>query len=1405
MPFILTKKDKEEQIKICINGIKLIQVYLNKLTETTIMQSKFGQIIMQYKKEFDNFNSIFDLFNAGDENISNRNIHFDYITKCELPSDNIIENVPLNKKGKNNKYYDEEQNYIEEMKMEEYNPETLELDKYESYENKKGSNSNKNENNAKIINKKINSINLSEEERKYITMEGILDNFKIQKDKENENDENKKILLKNDLTDFQEEVFEIKDISKLIGDLKNVSATKFLRDIMNIVKNDKDYAIIRDINKISELKKKFNILEDIYINNTEFYTYYSKSSLRLQSIISNIIRQRILIFNEKEILPQIISNSYLDILVDISATMSEDQRIASLLISTGLSLSFVKYGVKIRISVFAERDNVWVLTDDFSSDNIKQQLLRLRDALSFKARIISFPADALKKLKNEFEAKYNNKYCQILISNLISSQIVDKNLNWNNLGQRIIVFGLKSAFEDEFQKENPDLYKQLLKVPTSDQNQIIQEFFETSEIIVQLDKLNEPYSKLINAVLDNLLDKNEEKEDFNIRKILLNHYSENKKDNNIEKLKAFIDSNLKEQKYFSQNMPFSMMNLSKFKLNSIPQNVNIPSLSELEKLSSKNIYNKNYSLNEIINYILNLLTPLFRQIMPSNIASGKIPCTSGGSLSIQGIKKWICSGFTYTYIFEKQGGKNKKKYNLSYVIDLSQSSLLLCNYSHCIATILLLLIAPSTIEDNDDIFIDVIINTINGVKIVDFNSKCTIFQNIFKISEIINIIKEEINYTCCPGSCIYTAYKLLLERREDKKIFLITDGFVSDKNEIKLVLNLIENCENEGIELVTIGVGAFPNGIKEVYPNCCYAPSIRNLQNALFSCFFYSKESYTNTFDSNLIVVEFNEETKQKLTDILNENPKDKTLEDSITNEDIDGYLNMIYNENSDNSAALDGLEKKIKNPEEEPYRDVFNDCKILVVILYLGNNEHDQKISTEIFEKNAGQSLKKKKFKYDIVYSYGEAIKKLSIVENNNCPYSELWLFCSRGDGSLPEKAEDKDSNKITVFLEMVADFNKKGGALFLFSDNYPYVLETNLLLKEYIQFEDGQKINFEMKGSYNNEIEANRFIFEEGTKGIKNGFFTHEHFLKCPGKATRRLSLRIGLHTFSEGITLSYAEKIDNSKDYSPFVPFAYLTDPDYKRPFILYYDPKVETHQGPIVVHGGFTSAFYDFEQTGTGRLVISIACWLIRREEYTWNLRKGIVNSIEGIPIPKNKNIKFDKWIKVGKGNMFSILILDVSGSMRSYYNKLFNLANEIIKKQKNNRENEGVIILFASYAKTIVNGKYRLLNVDDDIRNASVGTGTNFYNAFTEAEKHIKNITKFMNKRILFLTDGKADSSQLQPICDRMIKENFQINIVGFGSGYYFEELKKFATPGCFKTSENFEEIEEICQNIFAAE
>ena len=231
-----------------------------------------------------------------------------------------------------------------------------------------------------------------------------------------------------------------------------------------------------------------------------------------------------------------------------------------------------------------------------------------------------------------------------------------------------------------------------------------------------------------------------------------------------------------------------------------------------------------------------------------------------------------------------------------------------------------------------------------------------------------------------------------------------------------------------------------------------------------------------------------------------------------------------------------------------------------------------------------------------------------------------------------------------------------------------------------------------------------------------------------------------------------------------------------------------PKVETKRGPIVLHGGFTSAFYDFQEDGTGRLVISIACWLIRKEELAMNIAEGIEKAIPPIPIPENKNIIFDKWIK---GSMFSILILDVSGSMSHYYKRLFDITNEIIQKQMENEENEGVVILFGDYAKAVINGKYRLLEYDKDIIDLpAIGRATNFFKAFTEAEKYIYNQNRFENDEDYF--GNKISNS---------IFKSLHGNKTSISS---FEHLKEFASENCFFTCNNFKEVE-IKMKVVCAE
>ena len=485
------------------------------------------------------------------------------------------------------------------------------------YENKKGFNFSIEERKEdKDRYKIINEIQeLSSAQKKSIILEGFSEEVNKRKNISNY----KQKVLKYDFTDYKQdskqEFFDIKDIRKLYED-KNITTTIILKDIIKILKEkNQKYSLIRDISEIKDSIIEYDNFKNI--SNSYFCNIYSEGSCLLQNIISNLIRMKILIYNEKEILPKTLVNSFLDILVDISQMMSEKQRIVALLLCIGLSIPFSRYGVKIRISVFGERDSVWLLSKEFSSENITQQLFGLRDALACLKRIQSFPADALRKLKHSFLLKnYDCKYSQILISNLISSQVVDKKIDWNELGQRIIIFGLKSNFDENFIKKKRHLYDNILKVSSSNKSQIHQEFFDSDDIISIKYKDDSKIKNLINVIIGDLLSDNEDKSEIEPKiKIYDNSYNQNQNNNNLELLKEIINENINEENYFSQNKSFSTMNISsKFINNDIPKINNFPNILELEKLSSKDFDKNDNSMEEIILYVRTLLTPLFRKI-----------------------------------------------------------------------------------------------------------------------------------------------------------------------------------------------------------------------------------------------------------------------------------------------------------------------------------------------------------------------------------------------------------------------------------------------------------------------------------------------------------------------------------------------------------------------------------------------------------------------------------------------------------------------------------------------------------------------------------------------------------------------------------------------------------------------
>lgn len=332
----------------------------------------------------------------------------------------------------------------------------------------------------------------------------------------------------------------------------------------------------------------------------------------------------------------------------------------------------------------------------------------------------------------------------------------------------------------------------------------------------------------------------------------------------------------------------------------------------------------------------------------------------------------------------------------------------------------------------------------------------------------------------------------------------------------------------------------------------------------------------------------------------------------------------------------------------EDPYNDnAFNGFKILVVCLYMEANEKVNLITREVFDENCGNVLKKKGFSYTFVCSYGEGINELTQNQARPCPYSELWLFSSAGIGVLPEEATDPNINKIIPFLQVVSDFWSGGGGLLLFCDSEPYNFEVNYLLSHFLNFNENGS-------SYTTKVRLGGFY--EGQQEIRvgetgfplPGTFLRKKHLDPPGKCTLRMTLRPGLVSFNEGNTISYAvdenhNPLINETDLRPFSTFAYISENSATpKPFILYYDPPIseggiDLSPGPIVLHGGFTSAFYDFVEdvNGTGRLIISIAAWLTRFEErhYLFKIEgKEIFTTPTLHPDKYKVKYEFTEWIQ-----------------------------------------------------------------------------------------------------------------------------------------------------------------------------
>ena len=238
-----------------------------------------------------------------------------------------------------------------------------------------------------------------------------------------------------------------------------------------------------------------------------------------------------------------------------------------------------------------------------------------------------------------------------------------------------------------------------------------------------------------------------------------------------------------------------------------------------------------------------------------------------------------------------------------------------------------------------------------------------------------------------------------------------------------------------------------------------------------------------------------------------------------------------------------------------------------------------------KLYENGNNKTVKEAVKHYGIIIipvrTYENAIKELTKNEKGKCPYYACWLINSNN-----EVSEDAEN-----FLNILLKFWKNGGAVVLFSDNEPFIYETNRFLSMI-------NAGFTMEGNYLGK----KLIYGDDTgKLLSPGLFNRKEEDYTFGKIKRQ-KLSHNLHEIYEGVTISSVTKNGKRKlnvkndDIKPFIPFARDSEGGITSLIRLASN----NGEGDIIIDGGFTKLFLNMEEEGTFRYIQNIAGFTARPE-------------------------------------------------------------------------------------------------------------------------------------------------------------------------------------------------------------
>jgi hypothetical protein len=125
-----------------------------------------------------------------------------------------------------------------------------------------------------------------------------------------------------------------------------------------------------------------------------------------------------------------------------------------------------------------------------------------------------------------------------------------------------------------------------------------------------------------------------------------------------------------------------------------------------------------------------------------NKSTGKEPSQSSGELSIAGLRRFIASGYTYTYIFLKKSRQNQKVYSITIVFDATIRAFSPLNFKHTMATTIALLESFAYIPGEEEIVLDFLLASYKSVRMVLYGVSARSVASPALLSELISAARD---------------------------------------------------------------------------------------------------------------------------------------------------------------------------------------------------------------------------------------------------------------------------------------------------------------------------------------------------------------------------------------------------------------------------------------------------------------------------------------------------------------------------------------------------------------------------------------------------------------------------------------------------------------------------------------